>query len=260
MGRSCTTCQHLKRPEIDRRLAAGEPANRVARDYGLNPSSLQRHRANCLGLASSNMIKKEAARGTAAAALLPSKETLSGGYFDLCTRIDQIVAQAQQEGSLKVALAGLKSIRQNLDSLARLGGHTAAPTAQVNVAVNTSVQLDLPQISKCLLDAFDHEPETKAKIAAALISLDQQESAIASQEKQTVEAIATGVSSVVGSDGPEEISNAPRVVSGGTAAAQQQAAPAAARTSEASPSHGQETIEPREGDHHVHVRTTPDRV
>ena len=103
MTRACITCQHLKRPEIDRRLAAGEPSAQVARDYELNPSSLHRHRTNCLKLASSNAIKKDAARGTAAVALLPSKETLSGAYFELCTRIDQIVAQAEQQGSLAVA-------------------------------------------------------------------------------------------------------------------------------------------------------------
>ena len=121
MTRACITCQHLKRPEIDRRLAAGEPSAQVARDYELNPSSLHRHRTNCLKLASSNAIKKDAARGTAAVALLPSKETLSGAYFELRTRIDQIVAQAEQQGSLAVAVSGLNSIRQTLDSLARLG-------------------------------------------------------------------------------------------------------------------------------------------
>ena len=42
MTRTCTTCQHIKRPEIDRCLAAGEPAAQVARDYDLNPSSAER--------------------------------------------------------------------------------------------------------------------------------------------------------------------------------------------------------------------------
>jgi hypothetical protein len=96
MSRSCRTCQHLKRPEIDRRLAAGEPSTQIARDYELNLSSLHRHRINCLKLGSSNAIMKDAARESAAVALLPSKETLSGAYFELRTRIDQIVAQADQ--------------------------------------------------------------------------------------------------------------------------------------------------------------------
>ena len=92
MSRACTICQHLKRPEIDRRLAAGEPAAPLARDYAVSPSSLHRHRQNCVKLGSSNAIKKEAARGSAATALLPTKETLSAGYFELGNRIDQIVS------------------------------------------------------------------------------------------------------------------------------------------------------------------------
>jgi ERF superfamily len=58
MSRACRTCQHLKRPEIDRRLAAGEPSAQVARDYDLNASSLHRHRTNCLKLGSSNAIMR----------------------------------------------------------------------------------------------------------------------------------------------------------------------------------------------------------
>ena len=146
MSRACSTCQHLKRSEIDRRLAAGEPAAQVARDYELNASSLHRHRTNCLKLASSNAIMKETARGSAAVALLPSKETLSGAYFELRSRIDQIVAQAEQQGSLAVAVSGLNSIRQTLDSLARLAGHTAG--AQVNVAVQTNVNVGVAQIAE----------------------------------------------------------------------------------------------------------------
>src|SRR5512144_2046823 len=102
MARRCTTCQHVKRAEIDRRLAAGEPGNQIAADYDLNPSSLHRHRTNCLRLGSSNAIMKEVARGTAAVALLPSKEALGGAYLDLVGQIDEIVARAKEQGSLTV--------------------------------------------------------------------------------------------------------------------------------------------------------------
>jgi len=175
MARTCGTCQHLKRPEIDRRLAAGEPVSRVARDYDLTLSSLHRHRVNCLKLGSSGAIKKEAARGTAAVALLPSKETLGGAYFDLRERIDQIVEQAQAEGSLSVAVSGLNSLRQTLDSLARLAGHTAG--AQVNVAVQTNVNVDTTQIAERLIRHFDHRPELKAEIAQALREMDHEPAA-----------------------------------------------------------------------------------
>jgi hypothetical protein len=175
MSRSCRTCQHLKRPEIDRRLATGEPSVQVARDYELSPSSLHRHRTNCLKLGSSNAIKKDAARGTAAVALLPSKENLSEAYFELRSRIDQIVAQAEQEGSLAVAVSGLNSLRQTLDSLARLAGHYQTGT-QVNVAVQTNVNIGLTQIVERVIQRFDHEPELKARIAQALVEIDDEQS------------------------------------------------------------------------------------
>jgi hypothetical protein len=171
MSRACRTCQHIRRPEIDRLLAAGEPVAKVARDYELNASSLHRHRVNCLKLGSSNAIMKDAARGTAAVALLPSKEALGGAYFELRARIDHIVAQAEREGSLPVALSGLNSIRHTLDSLARLAGHIGAGT-QVNVAVQTNVNVEVTTIAERLIKHFDREPELKGRIAQALLAID----------------------------------------------------------------------------------------
>src|SRR5690348_14248296 len=158
MTRKCKTCQHVKRAEIDRRLAAGEPGSQIAADYNINPSSLHRHRANCLGLGSSSSIMKEAARGTAALASLPSREELGGSYFELRDRIDQIATQAEQQGSLKVALAGLNSVRHTLDSLARLAGHDRSGT-EVNVAVAAKIEVDLASLTNKIIEAFDDQPE-----------------------------------------------------------------------------------------------------
>jgi hypothetical protein len=174
MSRQCTSCQHLKRPEIDRRLATGEPVAQVARDYDLNVSSLHRHKANCLKLGSSNEIKKDAARGSAALALLPSKENIGNAYGDLCGRIDEIVKQAQEQGSLNVAISGLNSIRQTLDSLARLAGHLQPASTQVNVAVQTNVNVGAAEIAERLIQQFDYEPELKARIAQALLEVDHE--------------------------------------------------------------------------------------
>jgi hypothetical protein len=167
MARKCSTCQHVKRAEIDRRLAAGEPGNQIATDYGLNPSSLHRHRANCLRLGSSNFIMKEASRGTAAVACLPSKEDLNSAYFDLRAQIDQVVAQAKAEGSLQIALNGLNAIRHTLDSLSRLSGFDRQGT-QINVAVQTNINVEIRAIAQRLIAEFDREPELKARIARAL--------------------------------------------------------------------------------------------
>jgi len=176
MARKCSTCQHTKRAEIDRRLAAGEPGNQIAQDYGVNPSSLHRHRSNCLRLGSSNAIMKEVSRGTVAVACLPSKDDLNAAYFELRAQIDQIVSQARQEGSLQIALSGLNSVRHTLDSLSRLAGFDR-PGAQVNVAVQTNVNFDPTQIVARVIQKFDHEPELKARIAQALLEVDDEQTA-----------------------------------------------------------------------------------
>jgi hypothetical protein len=176
LTRKCGTCQHTKRAEIDRRLAAGEPGSQIARDYHLNRSSLHRHRVNCLGLSSSNAIMKEVARGTAAIACLPSKDELNNAYLELRTRIDQIVSQAEEQGSLAVAISGLNSIRHTLDSLMRLAGYDRPIGSQVNVAVQTNVNIDLSRITERLIQHFDHEPELKARIARALLEIDDEQS------------------------------------------------------------------------------------
>lgn len=174
MARKCSTCQHVKRAEIDRRLAAGEPGNQVAEQYGLNASSLHRHRSNCLQLGSSNAIMKEVARGTAAVACLPTKDGLSTAYFDLRAQIDEIVKQAKQQGSLPIALSGLNSIRHTLDSLSRLAGFDRA---EVNVAVQTNVNVNLRQVAERVILKFDREPELKARIAQALLEVDDEHAA-----------------------------------------------------------------------------------
>jgi hypothetical protein len=176
MARKCSTCQHIKRAEIDRRLAAGEPGNQIAADYELNASSLHRHRSNCLRLASSNEIMKEVSRGTAAMICLPSKDELNTAYFELRAQIDQIVSQARAEGSLQVALSGLNSIRHTLDSLSRLAGFDRQGT-QVNVAVQTNVNVGVAQIAERLIRQFDREPELKARIAQALLEVDDEQAA-----------------------------------------------------------------------------------
>ena len=116
---------------------------------------------------------KEASRGTAAVACLPSKNDLNTAYFDLRTQIDEIVRQARAEGSLPIALSGLNSIRHTLDSLSRLAAFDRQG-AQVNLAVQTNVNVDLRQVAERVIQQFDREPELKARIAQALLEVDDE--------------------------------------------------------------------------------------
>jgi hypothetical protein len=126
---------------------------------------------------------KQVSRGTAAITCLPSREDLNAAYFDLKARIDEIITQAQQQGSPAIAISGLNSIRHTLDSLSRLAGYDRPVGAQVNVAVQTNVQLDVTQIVERVIKHFDHEPELKARIAQALLGVADEHSAAVTHEQ-----------------------------------------------------------------------------
>ena len=82
------------------------------------------------------------------------------------------MTQAQKQGSLSVAISGLNSLRQTLDSRARLAGHLQPAGTQVNVAVQTNVNITATQIANRVIEKFDKEPELKARIAQALLEVD----------------------------------------------------------------------------------------
>ena len=75
-----------------------------------------------------------------------------------------------------MALSGLNSIRQTLDSLSRLAGFDRHGT-QVNVAVQSNINVELSQIVERVIKQFDHEPELKARIAQALLEVDHEQAA-----------------------------------------------------------------------------------
>jgi hypothetical protein len=91
--------------------------------------------------------------------LLPIKENLSSAYFELRDRIDQIVAQTQQEGLLSVAVSGLNSIWQILERFARLSGRIGTAATQVNIAIQNNVNVSVVQIAERLIALFDKEPD-----------------------------------------------------------------------------------------------------
>ena len=119
---------------------------------------------------------KETARGTAALACLPSKDELGNGYVNLLAQIDDIVAQAKAEGSLSIALNGLNSVRHTLDSLSRLSGFDRQGT-QVNVAVQTNINVEFTAFAERIIQKFDREPDLKARIAQALVEVDDEQAA-----------------------------------------------------------------------------------
>jgi hypothetical protein len=71
-----------------------------------------------------------------------------------------------------VAISGLNSIRQTLDSLTRLAGFDCPIDTQVNVAVQNNINVALSNVAERLIKAFDQEPEIKGRLARALLDID----------------------------------------------------------------------------------------
>src|SRR5262249_46212925 len=119
-------------------------------------------------------IRKEMSRGSAAAALLPSKENLGEMQLGIIARIDEVIAEAKNNGSLQTALNGLNSIRHTVNDLARLAGHLQTAGAQVNVSVQNNVGLSVAEISERLIRKYDHDAQRKAEIAQTLLEVDNE--------------------------------------------------------------------------------------
>lgn len=138
-GRPCVVCTHPNRVAIDKRLASNDAVRQIAKEFGLPKSTVQSHKNRCTGLKPLTPEERaEPTRGTIALATLPSKETMAEKYDALGARIDEIITAAKGSGSLLVAIQGLGQLRQTLDSISKLAGHTTAPApqVQVNVAIN----------------------------------------------------------------------------------------------------------------------------
>jgi hypothetical protein len=174
MARLCTVCMHPQRAEIDRALVKGATERVIMKDFGLSKGSVHRHKLTCAGLApvatkEKREAQKEVSRGTAALALLPTRDDLSSRYQTLGDRIDEIVAKAEKAGSLAVAVQGLNSLRQNWDSLSKLAGHTTPsppPPAQVTVNVEVSITSAVQQIITALVPTPSPEQLRRLEVLA----------------------------------------------------------------------------------------------
>jgi hypothetical protein len=87
---------------------------------------------------------------------------LLGSGHVLREEVEQILAQYEEWGSLRAAISGLNSILQILDSLSRLADCDRA--GQINLAVQSNVNIDMTRIAELLTQRFDQEQELKARI------------------------------------------------------------------------------------------------
>ena len=88
--------------------------------------------------------------------------------------VPMVSSEIAQSDINRMATLGM---RDNLDSLMRLAGHDRPEGPQVTVAVQNNVNIDLSQLADRLINKFDCEPELKARIAQALVEIDDDQQA-----------------------------------------------------------------------------------
>jgi hypothetical protein len=69
-GRACTVCNHPQTAEITKAIANGGPKRTIADRYGLKPTSVMRHKQNCLA------ISPRAQSSGPSRAAIPAAETV----------------------------------------------------------------------------------------------------------------------------------------------------------------------------------------
>jgi hypothetical protein len=136
MARPCTICRDPRLPEIAADLTAGMTNVAIAQRYGLSLSAVQRHHQHS-GAPSSTAIAARKTAAFMALAALPTREEAGSALASIADRIDVIARRAEDEGSLAIALMGLRELRTTVMGQAQLSGHVGSGAqVQVNTAVN----------------------------------------------------------------------------------------------------------------------------
>jgi len=167
MAQACTVCRHPKRPEIDRALVAGAGAPKIAKDYGLKRSSVQRHTAR--------HIAEQIAEGLKARGV----ENATAGNA-LWLQVEGLLKEAMQilESSKaddkRTALGAIREARDCMRLLAEVQGQLNAGT-NVNVTVTQEwhraasiIVTSLEAYQARVFDLLASYPEARAELEQKL--------------------------------------------------------------------------------------------
>jgi hypothetical protein len=158
MPRVCTVCAHPQRAEIDSALVAGGAIRAIARQYSLGRDSIARHQSDHLPAALA------LAQG---AVQVAQADDLLSQVRGLHRRALAILATAEAQGDLKVALAAIREARGNLELLAKLLGEL-----DERPQINLVMAPEWIAIRAAILMALSAYPEARTAVAERLASVE----------------------------------------------------------------------------------------
>ena len=154
MPMTCTVCRHHDLEKINKALIAGDSIRDIARQFGINSSSADRHKKSHLPTL---LVKAEEAR----------RETCAEDLFTEIRRLQSkaefIASRAEQEGDYRTALAGIRELVRIVELMAKLRGELQEQ-ASINIVLN-------PQwinIRTNILRSLEPYPEARIKLAEVL--------------------------------------------------------------------------------------------
>lgn len=117
MPRACSVCSHPQHAAIDQALDAGESLRVVAKRFGLNYSSVNRHRTNCVPSAKDKGKGKKEPPTPPAPPAEGATPDIYSKLEELARKADDILARAQAAGNDKISLNAISESRSIMESM-----------------------------------------------------------------------------------------------------------------------------------------------
>ncbi len=169
MPRTCTVCNHAKRPAINRDLVAGRSLRDIATQFQLSSSAVDRHKREHLP---ATMIKAKESREVAEGASLLAQLQNLGRDTRAVLDAARSFAEVPKEGKCAACVAGptmalraIARLERQLELQGRLVGELRDGAAPADGGDRVAAWL---RIREAIAQALTPFPEAAAAVAAAL--------------------------------------------------------------------------------------------
>jgi hypothetical protein len=115
MPRTCRACSSQDRTAIDKAIAIGEPLRNIAKRVSISPAALLRHKVHAGQALVKAAEKREESIG----------ESVMSRLEKLYQRAERVLNEAEASGDGRLALAGIREVRETLGGLFTLATKTA---------------------------------------------------------------------------------------------------------------------------------------